>query len=312
MSTLAVYPPAPAFPPMLVVSLNTTCDYACVHCFHRHYVRSPHYAPHYMSRDVFGKIAAELGRNPGASLRLIAWGEPLLHPDIVEFAAIARRNAPENVLSLITNGYHLTPALSLALMEAGLDLIDVSIDAASPATYRRVRIAPVPDAFERVTGNVRAMVAQRNGGGYRTRLAVSFIVWPDEASRAEYETFAAAWAGQVDEVIRRPLHTFKGTVQAGSELPAVRRPCRGLWSRCNINPWGQVNLCYNDWENRYVLGDLRDPCQTIAAVWQGPVLNRLREEQCRGAFGQPCASCRDYNPDAWEHPYDLVTARCRS
>jgi hypothetical protein len=71
-----------------------------------------------------------------------------------------------------------------------------------------------------------------------------------------------------------------------------------------------VNVCYNDWENKYVLGDLRDPDTTIASIWQGTPLTQLRVDQCKGIFGGMCAECRDYNPDAWNRPYERVVSRC--
>jgi uncharacterized Fe-S cluster-containing radical SAM superfamily protein len=300
-----------AFPSMLVVSLTNVCDYACVHCFHRIYSRQPGYQRQYMPKAIFRRIVAELKEHPATSLRLIAWGEPLLHADVVEFVRLTRQSALENPITLITNGYHLTPELSLALMQAGLDLIEVSLDAVTAESYRRVRVAPDSNAFGVVTANLQAMLQQRNEGGYETRIAVSYIVWPAETSQADYQLFEKQWSGAADEVIRRRLHTFKGAVPTRIPLPEQRGPCRGLWARCNINPWGQISVCYNDWENANVLGDLRLPNTTIAEVWQGNELNSLRTDQCQGVFRGICAQCRDYNPTAWEHPYEEVIARCK-
>jgi hypothetical protein len=173
-----------------------------------------------------------------------------------------------------------------------------------------VRVSSDPNAFHAVESNVREMIRQRDEAGFRTRVAVSFIVWPNEESQAEFDVFQKKWQGIADEIVQRQLHTFKGTVQRTTPLPAPRRPCYGLWARCNINPWGQVSVCYNDWEREYILGDLRDPNTTIAEIWRGSALARLRAEQRRGIFQGICAKCQDYNPDAWEHPYEEIVARC--
>ena len=71
-----------------------------------------------------------------------------------------------------------------------------------------------------------------------------------------------------------------------------------------------MSVCYNDWENKYILGDLRDADTTIAGIWQGPTLTQLRVGQRKGIFAGLCAECRDYNPDAWNHPYEQVVGRC--
>ncbi|RJQ69170.1 MAG: radical SAM protein [Desulfobacteraceae bacterium] len=298
------------FPKMVVVSITNACNYNCTHCYYPRYVKQPGYQKHDMEMTVFSKIADELGQHPTSTLRFIAWGEPLLHPNVVEFTRYARKAASHNLLTLITNGYWLTPDLACALMEAGLNLVEVSIDAATLETYRQERTSIHHDAFSRVGQNVKDMVYQRNEKGFRTRIVVSFISYPTRESRAEYTLFEQYWSGIADEIVKRPVHTFKGSVPVIAPLPNPRPPCYCLWARCNINPWGQVNVCYNDWENKNILGDLRDSCTSIANLWQGSTLAQLRADQCRGIFQGICAECRDYNPDAWSHPYEQVVKRC--
>jgi uncharacterized Fe-S cluster-containing radical SAM superfamily protein len=305
--------PAPdgaLFPKMVVIAITNVCDFACRHCYYPRYVKQPGHRRHHMEIEVFSKIVYEAGAHPGSILRLIARGEPLLHPRVVEFTHHARQAAPSNPLTLITNGYWLTSHCSAALMEAGLDLIEVSIDAATPETYRQVRVARHVDAFFRVEQNVNEMVHQRNKSGFRTRIVVSFIAYPTIESEAEYVLFEKKWDGVVDEVVRRPVHTFRGSVTGIAPPPGPRPPCYGLWARCNINPWGQVNVCYNDWEDEYVLGDLRDPDTVIGGIWQGPILTQLRADQRKGIFAGMCAECRDYNPESWNRPYEQVVNRC--
>jgi pyruvate-formate lyase-activating enzyme len=294
---------------MIVVAVNNACNYRCAHCYYPIYRADPHYEPQNLSADVFTKIAAEAGRYPHAILRLIGWGEPLLHPQLVEFVRLARQAAPRNRLTLITNGYYLTPAVSLELMEAGLDLVEISLDAACPQTYHRLRVSPDADAFERVQANVREMLRQRTAGGLATRVVVSSVVWPTAESTAEFDAFSQKWAGVVDDVVKRPAHTFIGAIPSARSMPEVRPPCYSLWARCAVNPWGQVSVCYNDWKRRNVLGDLHDPDTSIHAIWTGPRLEELRDGQLAGHFSGCCAGCEDYNPASWQHPYEEVVER---
>ena len=138
------------FPNMVVISITNTCDFACTHCYYPRYVTQPGYRRHNMEEAIFRKIVDEMGSRPGSALRFIAWGEPLLHPKVVEFTYYAHQAASHNPLTLITNGYWLTPDCSRALMEAGLDLVEVSIDAATPETYQKVRVSRHLDAFSQV------------------------------------------------------------------------------------------------------------------------------------------------------------------
>lgn len=299
------------FPLMVVVSLTNVCHYRCAHCFYPTYTKHPSFKRHDIEFNVFQKIAIEIGQYPHSNLRILAWGEPLFHPRIVDFVQLARNVMPRNKITLITNGQLLTSALSLALMNAGLDLIEISIDAATVDTYRKVRVSIDPSAFSVVKKNVEKMVNQRNLLNLDTKIVVSFIVWPNDESEEEFKLFQEKWSGKVDDVVKRPLHTFKGINQT-RPLPQPRQPCYGLWARCNINPYGQIAVCYNDWERENILGDLNDPKLSIADVWQGHHLTKLRADQRQSVFHGCCSDCRDYNPYAWENPYEKVINRCFS
>ena len=67
-------------------------------------------------------------------------GEPLLNPHLEEFIRNARQlMPPTGWIGFQTNGLLLTNLRAISLVEAGLDRICISIDAASPETFRQVR-----------------------------------------------------------------------------------------------------------------------------------------------------------------------------
>ncbi len=79
------------------------------------------------------------------------FGEPLAHPDIMEMVAQAKGLGAS--VELITNGTMLTRDRSEALIEAGLDLLWVSLDGAKPESYADVRLGAV---FPEVIANLAA------------------------------------------------------------------------------------------------------------------------------------------------------------
>jgi MoaA/NifB/PqqE/SkfB family radical SAM enzyme len=66
----------------------------------------------------------------GSSVVAFSGGEPLLHPDLD--ALIGRIRQRGMMAGLITNGYLLSPRRILALNEAGLDFLQISIDNVEP------------------------------------------------------------------------------------------------------------------------------------------------------------------------------------
>jgi MoaA/NifB/PqqE/SkfB family radical SAM enzyme len=66
----------------------------------------------------------------GTSIVTISGGEPLLHPEIEQIIQRIRKHGM--IAGMITNGYLLTPKKILALNEAGLDHLQISIDNIQP------------------------------------------------------------------------------------------------------------------------------------------------------------------------------------
>ncbi len=75
------------------------------------------------------------------------FGEPLAHPNIVEMVSAAHKAGAE--VELITNGTLLDKAMSLALLESGLNRLWVSLDGAKPESYADVRLgASLPQVVD--------------------------------------------------------------------------------------------------------------------------------------------------------------------
>lgn len=66
------------------------------------------------------------------------WGEPLMHPDILQMIRDVKARGWQ--AELITNGTMLTEEMSLNLIDAGLDFLWVSLDGATPESYKDVRL----------------------------------------------------------------------------------------------------------------------------------------------------------------------------
>ena len=109
-------------------------------------------------------------------------GEPLLNAEIFDIIAYLKKR----VLAVLFNSdaIGLTRARAIRLVESGLDEYRVSMDAATAATFRKLRGV---DCFERVTANVARLVAlEREMGRTTPRVSLWFT-----ASRANVEELPA-------------------------------------------------------------------------------------------------------------------------
>ncbi len=137
------------------VEPTNACNLDCVTCF-RNAWESPLGR---MSEETFAAVMAGVAAiDPPPTVYFGGIGEPLAHHRTLAWIAQAKQLGAR--VELITNGTLLTAATSQALIDAGLDLLWVSIDGATPESYADVRLgAELPN----VLANLRQFRTLRKG-----------------------------------------------------------------------------------------------------------------------------------------------------
>jgi radical SAM protein with 4Fe4S-binding SPASM domain len=136
--------------------VTTHCNLACYMCVRHEAIREPRHLAYDDFVRTFDQVRAP-------KVALSGTGEPLLHPEIVRMIAYARsRGAAVHIPS---NGTLLgRPGMAEGLVEAGLTLMKISIDAATARTYAAIRRQ---DCFERVIEGIRRVNACKGARGSR-------------------------------------------------------------------------------------------------------------------------------------------------
>ena len=119
----------------LRISVTDRCNERCLYCMPEGYKGWAQKADHL--------TASEIVRVAGAACRLgfrkfrLTGGEPCIRKDLVEIAAGISMQGGVESLGLSTNGTRFAP-LSVALREAGVDSVNISVDTLDPGLYRRI------------------------------------------------------------------------------------------------------------------------------------------------------------------------------
>ncbi|HEY6009622.1 MAG TPA: radical SAM protein, partial [Geobacteraceae bacterium] len=149
-------------------------------------------------------------------------GEPLLNPHLEEFIRRARRAMPATGwIGFQSNGLLLTNLRALSLVAAGLDRICLSIDAASPDTFRRVReggeLLDIEHAFA-------ALVAARERCQRPDfRIGVEFVVMRSNLGELPAALRWAARQGASFAIVTHPGRRTRGAARLWSgALPRPR------------------------------------------------------------------------------------------
>lgn len=125
-----------------------------------------------MSDETFGRILASIARmSPIPTVFFGGLGEPLFHKRTVEWIAKAKSIGAR--VELITNGTMLTEKRSRQIIAAGLDVLWVSIDGATPESYADVRLgAHLPQLL----ANLARFQKLRSGGhNPRPEIGIAFV-----------------------------------------------------------------------------------------------------------------------------------------
>jgi MoaA/NifB/PqqE/SkfB family radical SAM enzyme len=135
-------------PRSLYLETTNRCDSKCQTCIRTFQTLEP---PADLTLERVRAIVAQFPVLDRVVLHGI--GEPLLNPQIFDIVAYLKTRVASVLFN--SDAISLTAPRAVRLVESGLDEYRVSMDAATRATYRRLRGV---DRFERVTANVARLI----------------------------------------------------------------------------------------------------------------------------------------------------------
>lgn len=298
--TYSLRPEAREFPMMCVLSFVYLCNAQCPNCpYTNSEIRSDYKDRPFMNDDTFKIIAVQCGKY-GAWMRLTGGGEPMLHPKAVELMEYAKKVGAK--VGLITNGSRFTEETSIRLLEAQVDMIEFSVDAADPETYAKVRKGLDWDTLLK---NIRKMVALRNRLKSPTKVIASGV----NQKGINIDEVAKFWEPLVDNFQKRKYLTWGINDPSGSADPIPYLPpeqyipCPFLFERLNIDSRGKVMVCGFDIAAVTDMGNVHE--KSIKEIWHGEGFEYYRRMHLahRGNEIELCKNCPDWKYRSWKHNY---------
>src|SRR4030042_4991757 len=224
----------------------------------------------------------------------------MLHPKAVELMEDAKRVGAK--VGLITNGSKFTEESSRRLLEAQVDMIEFSVDAADPQTYSKVRKGLKWDILLR---NAKRMVRLRNKLKSSTKIIASGVNQVD----VDIDKVAKFWEPIVDNFQKRKYLTWgindpiKSADQTPYLPPEERIPCPFIFERLNIDSRGKVMVCGFDIVAVTDMGNVHK--KTIKEIWHGEGFEYYRHMHLskRGNEIELCRNCPDWQYRSWKHNY---------
>jgi MoaA/NifB/PqqE/SkfB family radical SAM enzyme len=291
------------FPSQLLVDVAELCNLECIHCPHSEFKKSQHYSGAKLDPELNIRLVDEVklhGKGITQYIRYTSNGEPLIHPQIYEMLKYAVENSGTKV-TLTTNGTLLSEKNVERLLNTGVDVVDISIDAYSRETYSKIRAKGDLDVTASNTINLINESAKR---GAKSKIVVSYV----ESSENAHETndFEKFWKDNgANFVVIRRLHSCSGAkeklaVQRRNDNNSInRKPCLYPWERVVLNPKGWLDFCPSDWVEGSQIIEYKNT--TIKETWGGEFYEKLRLAHLNNEFSNHkfCGQCPDWIATRW-------------
>ncbi|WFO75438.1 tungsten cofactor oxidoreductase radical SAM maturase [Desulfurococcaceae archaeon MEX13E-LK6-19] len=141
-------------PKELMIEVTTRCNYNCIYCFRRK-LSEPYRD---MEINLYKKIINDAAKAGVNKIVFSGWGEPLVHPRIIEMLTIAKDNGFKVLLN--TNG-SLLESFAEEIVELGIDELVVSIDAPEE-TYSALRLGGTLDNVTNALSRIKKLKREKN------------------------------------------------------------------------------------------------------------------------------------------------------
>lgn len=175
-------------PTKLFVEVTTRCNMECFMCMKQN--PGSGICEGDLSAATFAALEPAFARLDALILNGV--GEPLLHPRLEEMIARAKASMPvSGWVGFQSNGLLISEQRARSLVEAGLDKICLSVDAASPELFRKVREGGDIHAVERA---LNALVkAKAEHPASRLEIGMEFVAMRDNLRELPH---AIRWAAE--------------------------------------------------------------------------------------------------------------------
>jgi MoaA/NifB/PqqE/SkfB family radical SAM enzyme len=279
----------PEHPKISWIEITNRCEMTCSFCDRSEMRR--HVAD--MSRERLASGLVQCRESGQKVVQLYGLGEPLLHPDLPEFVRMAADAGLHPAFSCVP--VYLTPALTDALIDAGLKAIIFSIDSLDAEVFRSVRGAKADLAL--CLANVDDFLERNAARGKPVQTTVRMISL--SANDEERERYLAYWrARDVDVVYVRPFGVHEHHVASRRQR---LQEWKGGWTSLKLCTWpwhssvatvdGRLHACCMRSSGPMVMGSWTET--PAKETWRNAAYEELRRALKAGTFEEdhPCATC---------------------
>ncbi|MDD5594692.1 MAG: radical SAM protein [Candidatus Omnitrophica bacterium] len=255
--------------PLLVdIETSSVCNLYCPMCYRITEDFKKNAVKQFMDMDLFKKIVNECAASNVYALRLSYRGEPFINPDIIEMIKYAKKAGIPEVSSL-TNGVAITPEMFEEIIKAGLDWLTISFDGLNDK-YEEIRR---PAKFDEMYDKIKMFSKLKNKFSSVKPVLKIQSIWTQ--IKDDPQAFYDAFSPYVDNIATNPLIDYNRSLNDKQIVLEEKFDCPFIWQRLTIFSDGNVPLCINDENAKYIIGNIRN--SSLIEIWNGKAFNEARK-----------------------------------
>jgi radical SAM protein with 4Fe4S-binding SPASM domain len=285
------------------IDVSSVCNYKCSFCFQADApsMKQVGLKRAFMDVALFKKIVDDLKEFDGKikKIKIGNHGEPTLHPHLPEMIRYARESGTAEIIELFTNGSKLEPTLNQAMIDAGLQRINVSLEGLSDERYKQV--AGVKQNFSDIVEGVRHLYSVRGDCKIYVKIADQTSALSNEItekfilSPEEREYFYSLFGNICDEIYIEKVvpqwaetqldkqNQVSETGMYDQKVNVEKDVCPFIFMYLHFNCDGTTSPCTLDWPRKVVVGNVKE--HSVKDIWNG---QRLRHLQMTMLEGKRC------------------------
>ena len=272
------------FPPCLQIEPTSICNYRCVFCFQKdkNFRDKKNGMMGMMPLGLFKKVIDQAEGNCEA-VTLSSRGDPLICSDIEEMLKYVQGKFL--ALKMNTNASFLDETKAHSILQAGVNILVFSVDAATEPLYSQLRVG---GQLDKVYKNIKQFQEIRTKH-YPDSKIITRVSGVKTHESEDLDTMEKFWGELVDQVAFVNYNPWEGTY----DLPvnAIVDPCSELWLRTFVWWDGVVNPCENDYKSMLAVGNANE--EDLSKLWLSEKYMELRDRHQSKQRSQcfPCKGC---------------------
>lgn len=286
------------FPRNMLLEPTNICNHRCLMCANSKGTKKRGMIDPEFAKRIL-KEAYDLGTR---EVGFYGMGEPLLNKDLEDYIVYAKELGYEYTY-ITTNGALLSKERAERLMDAGVDSIKFSINAANARDYQLIH---GKDEFDLVMENLICADAMRKKRSREIALYISFVATRYTVS--EEESFKVKYQGYVDDIVFIDCKAAGDMSSEINQYLSVSRKntvsfengiCPMIFNKLHITYEGYLSMCCDDLQNYLVVADLNT--ESLDEAWNNQYACDLRKRHLEHNLkGTRCFNCMNNCNEAIE------------